>query len=99
MDKTEIIIGDMKIVRIDSLNWQVFERREIKDNHKTKRGGQIDWIPCPAFFGGLLPALNYAKERNRNNKLVSGELKDAIAQIEQLDRDFLREAQKAVMTR
>lgn len=50
--RTEIIVNErFKIVHVDSLNWQVFEFREIKDKGSTTRAGESDWIALPAFFG------------------------------------------------
>ena len=100
MDKKEIIVGDFKIKRIDSLSWQVFERREIgkSNNPNTKsREGEVDWVGLPAYFGTLVPALVKAKELNRNDKMASGELKDAIASIEKADEEFLEAVKKAVV--
>lgn len=54
MDRTEIIVnGEWKIVRIDSCNWQVFNKREIgKSNNRggKSRAGEVDWVGLPAFF-------------------------------------------------
>ena len=96
MDKTEIIVGDFMVKRIDSLNWQLFERRQIKDNHKTKRGGETDWMPIQAIFGTLKPALVKAKELNRARGIVSGDLNAAIAEIEKADADFIKQVDKAL---
>ena len=96
MDKTEIIIGDFMVKRIDSLNWQLFERRQIKDSHNTKRGGETDWMPIQAFFGTLKPALVKAKELNRARGIVSGDLNAAIAAIEKADADFIKQVDKAL---
>lgn len=49
MAKPEIVIGDLKIVRVDKLNWQVFELREIgkaKPGTKSREGehgGYYEW--------------------------------------------------------
>lgn len=96
MDKTEIIVGDFMVKRIDSLNWQIFERRQIKDNHKTKRGGETDWMPIHAFYGTIKPALVKAKELNRARGIVSGDLNAAIAAIEKADADFIKQVDKAL---
>ena len=96
MDKTEIIIGDFMVKRIDSLNWQLFERRQIKDNNKTKRGGETDWMPIQAFFGTIKPALVKAKELNRARGIISGDLNAAIAAIEKADADFIKQVDKAL---
>jgi hypothetical protein len=84
------------VKRIDSLNWQLFERRQIKDNNKTKRGGETDWMPIQAFFGTLKPALVKAKELNRARGIVSGDLNAAIAAIEKADADFIKQVDKVL---
>ena len=54
MGKTEIIVNDnWKIVKMDSLNWQVHEKRLIGKPSKASsksREGKVDWIGLPAFF-------------------------------------------------
>ena len=96
MDKTEIIIGDFMVKRIDSLNWQLFERRQIKSKNPKARNGETDWMPIQAFFGTLKPALIKAKELNRARGIVSGDLNAAIAAIEKADADFIKQVDKAL---
>ena len=54
-EKTEIIVNDeWKIVKADSMNWQVHQKREIgKSNNPNgkSREGEVDWVALPAFFG------------------------------------------------
>ena len=96
MAKPEIVIGDLKIVRVDKLNWQIFELREIKDKGNTKRAGETDWMALPAFFGGIKPALEYAKEHNRNRNLDVHDLDAAVKRIAYLDAQFTDAAKKAI---
>lgn len=99
MEKTEIIIGDLKIVKVDKLNWQIFELREIKKqiNPNCKsREGETDWMPHQAFFGTLKPALVKAKEINRGRNIPTGDLNAAIAAIEKADADFIKQVDKAL---
>lgn len=99
-DKQEIVIDDtLKVVHVDRLNWQLFEKREIKasNNPKTKaRVGEVDWVALPAFFGKLEPALVKARDIYRERKLDAATLDAAIEQLEALDRKFVREVKKAV---
>lgn len=64
--KTEVIINDSyKIVRYDSLNWQVYKWREIGkavDKDKQSREGESDWMPTGRFYGSLVPALRWIAE-------------------------------------
>lgn len=99
MEKTEIIIGDLKIVKVDRLNWQIFECREIKKQNNPNfknREGETDWMALPVFFGTLKPALVKAKEIYRERKLPSGDLSTAIASIEKADADFCKLVDKAL---
>ena len=99
MARPEIIAGDWKFKKIDSLSWQVFERREIRkcNNPNTKsREGEVDWVGMPAYFGTLKPALMKARELNRERKLGTSDLDAAIARIEASDRAFEKAVAKAL---
>lgn len=103
MEKTEIIVGDLKVKRVDSMNWQVFERREIKEsrnpNGGKSRAGEVDWVALPAFFGTLKPAVMRARVIHRERGLDAGDLDGAVKQLGRLDAEFekkLDEALKAV---
>ena len=67
MERTEIQLHDnWKVVRIDSMNWQVFQLREIKESHKpdTKsRAGEIDWVGLPAYFGTVAAAAGFVYDK------------------------------------
>ena len=99
MENKEIIVGDFMVKRIDSMNWQIFERREIAENKnpkKNKRVGEIDWVALPAFYGTLKPALVKMKELHRERGIVSGDLNAAISAIERADAVFTKMVDKAL---
>ena len=99
-EKQEIVIDDtLKVVHVDSMNWQLFEKKEItRDNRRggKSRVGEVDWMPLPAFFGTLRPALAKARDIYRERKLDAATLDEAVKQLEALDRKFVREVKKAV---
>ena len=96
MAKPEIFIGDLKIVRVDKLNWQIFELCEIKDKGNTKRAGETDWMALPAFFGNIKHALVYAKELNRNRNIDATDLDAAVQRIAYLDAQFIDAMERAL---
>lgn len=96
MNNPEIIIGSLKIKRVDDLNWQIFEWREIKSNAPKARKGETDWIPMQAFYSSLKHALLKAKELNRINKIKDGTLDEAVEAIEKADVEFLKQLNKAL---
>lgn len=67
MERTEILLHDeWKVVRIDSMNWQVHQLREIKETKKPgvkKRAGEIGWVALPAYFGSLPAAAGYVYDK------------------------------------
>lgn len=54
MAKATILIGDRwKVVRYDTLNWQLYEKREIKAKGKALEvgsAGKVDWRPLQKFY-------------------------------------------------
>lgn len=98
MEKPEIIVGDWKVKKIDSLCWQLFELREISKNNnpKAKRAGKKDWMPMPAYYSTLKPAFVKLKELHRERNLGTAELDEAIARIEKSDRAFEKAITKAL---
>lgn len=99
MDKTKIIVGDFMVKRIDSMNWQIFERRKLnrsQNPNNKSREGEIDWVALPAFYGTLKPALVRMKELHRDRGIVRGDLKAAIAAIEKADADFIAMVDKTL---
>lgn len=89
--KTEIIVTDrLKVVKVDSLNWQIFEYREIEDRPGAKRAGERDWCGLPCYFSSL----KYAMLRLLDVDIaMSGEgmtLEDAIKRIERCERKIAK---------
>lgn len=70
-EKTEIIVNDeWKIVKADSMNWQVHQKREIgKSNNPNgkSREGEVDWVALPAFFGKPDGAARYVYDHMGDN--------------------------------
>lgn len=93
MTKTEVISGSWKFIKSDPLNWQVHELAEIKSGD---RKGEVDWVRLPNYFGTLKAAVMFAKERNRERKLETAQLDDAVKQIEKLDKAFIGALEKAL---
>lgn len=96
--RTEIVIDErLKIVRIDSLNWQVYERRAIKDNHSTSRAGEVDWVAMPAFFRRVEHAVEWvARKRFADCGEVFESLEDAVKAIRASNRKLARDVSKAL---
>lgn len=92
MEKTEIIVNDdWKIVHIDSMNWQVFNRREIQENKnpaKNKRAGEVDWVGLQAFFANPESAACYVF-RHMGDNAGKRTLREFI--------DFMRDAEQEVL--
>jgi len=101
MDKQEVTINErFKVVHVDSMNWQLFERREIKRGDRSGKGksrvGEIDWIALPAFFGTLRAALAKAKELNRDRNLPDCGMAEAVDSIGKLDAAFMKQLDRAL---
>ena len=65
MERTEIQLhDDWKVVKIDSMNWQVCQLREIKENNnpKAKRAGEVDWVAMPNYFGTVQDAAGFVHD-------------------------------------
>jgi len=95
MERTEIEFGRWRVKRIDSMNWQVFQLREVKANHNAKRAGETDWMACPAYFGKLEYALEWCLDREADD-MGRRELKDAVRQLRAIKSEFLRELKGAL---
>lgn len=93
MPRTEIEIGNLRIVRVDSKNWQLFEYRSV-----DKRDGSVaeEWVALPSFHGTLLSALEAARGMNFPASGYKGGLDGAIREIKRLDKAFASEIRKAV---
>lgn len=99
MHKTEIIIGDLKIKHIDSLNWQIFERRAIKKSNNPKfksRSGEIDWVGMPVYYSTLKPAVIKARDICLGRGIDTTTIDEAVKQLEKLDADFTVKLHKAL---
>lgn len=95
MERTEIEFGQWRVKRIDSMNWQVFQLREVKANHNAKRAGETDWMACPAYFGKLEYALEWCFDHEADD-MGRRELKDAVRQLRAIKSEFLRELKEAL---
>lgn len=94
MEKTEITVGRWKVKRVDSMNWQVFELREIKHEGRGKgaganRKGEVDWMACPAFFAHLEYALEWIYERETADMGARRDLKDAVKQMRAIKTELV----------
>ena len=96
--RTEIIVNErFKIVHVDKLNWQVFEYRTIKDNHKTTRGGETDWVALPAFFGLPEHAFEWlARKQFADGGEVYESLEEAAKAFKASNKKLVREFIKAL---
>lgn len=97
--KTEIVVTErFKVVHVDSLNWQVFEYKQLKAPKNPSipsREGEHDWVPLQKFFGQLSPALRWIAEQQVNNgeKMT---LQEAVSMIETSNLKLLRDIEKAL---
>jgi len=96
MAKTEITFGRWKVKRIDSLNWQVFEWREIKESSKTKRGGETDWMAHPAYFSKLENALEWVYDKETEDMGIKKSLKTAVAQMRTIKTQLMADIRDAL---
>ena len=76
---TEIQINERwKVVRIDSLNWCVYEWRDGE-----KDGANVtDWFSTKHYFGQLSPALRWITEEQINDSGEKYDLMQAVSAIE-----------------
>ena len=98
VEKTEITIGDFMVRRVDSMNWQVFERRELKAGRVDRRSreGEVDWVGLPAYFGTLAPAVAKVRSIYVERGIETGSLDDALARMAELDAEFTKALGKAL---
>lgn len=96
MEKTEITVGRWKVKRIDSMNWQVFELREVKDRPGAKRAGETAWMACPAYFAHLEYALEWVYERETADMGVRRDLKDAVKQMRAIKTELVNAVRAAM---
>lgn len=95
MERTEIEFGQWRVKRIDSMNWQVFQLREVKAKHNAKRAGETDWMACPAYFGKLEHALEWCFDHEDDDIGKRG-LKDAVRQLRAKRTEFMRAMEEAL---
>ena len=50
------IARDYELRRLDSRNWQLWERRPVKSG---RRAGMVEWMPCGAYFGSVRAAVEH----------------------------------------
>lgn len=97
---TEIIINDtFKVVRINNLNWQVFEYKELKAPRNpalANREGEFDWVAMPNYFGQLAPALRWIAEEQINNSGEKYDLMQAVSAIETSNLKLANDIRKAL---
>ena len=77
--KTEIQVNNhWKVVRIDSLNWCVYEYREgVKDGENV-----TDWFTASHYFGQLAPALRWIADEQISDSGEKYDLMQAVSAIE-----------------
>ena len=92
---TEIELGKWKVKRLNELNWQVYELREIKDGPMSKRGGETDWVKCDAYFGKLENAIEWVYDRE-TGEMGRKTLKGAIAQMRRIRTQLANEIREAL---
>ena len=94
--RTEIELGKWKVKRIDRMNWQVFELREIKDKPGAKRAGEVDWVGCPAFFAKPEHAFEWIYDQETVDMGLRKSLKDAVSQMRAIRTQLVNEIRKAL---
>lgn len=94
--RTEIIVNErFKVVHVDALNRQVYEYREIKENHKTTRAGEGDWVALPAFFGLPEHAFEWiARKHFADGGEIYESLQDAVKAFKASNKALLRDFAK-----
>ena len=93
MDKTTVEFGRWRVVRTDPMNWQLFERREIQSG---KREGDVDWVGMANYFGRLIDAVRFARDREVAACGYDGSLDGAIKKLRQIDKKFLADLKEAL---
>ena len=86
MERTEIIIGDWKVSRVDPLNWRVYHRGE----------GKQDWIANTAYFSDMINALMWVRRQNFADKGLKLQINDVVDEIKKLDKVIIKEFKKAI---
>ena len=92
-EKTAVIVGNWKFVKMDPLNWQLFEHAEVE---KGPRKGELDWVKRPNYFGDLANAIVYARNREFERGGGTMDLDEAIERLNEVDAKFVKAVRKAV---
>jgi len=92
-EKTAVIVGNWKFVKMDPLNWQLFEHAEVE---KGPRKGELDWVKRPNYFGDLANAIVYARNREFERGGATMDLDEAIERLQAVDAKFVKAVRKAV---
>ena len=92
-EKTAVIVGKWKFVRIDPLNWQLFEHAEVE---RGPRKGEVDWVKRPNYFGELANAIVYARNREFERGGGTMQLDEAIERFKAVDAEFVKAVREAV---
>lgn len=94
--KTEILLNErFKAVKVDELNWTIYELRTIKQTGTTKRGGTVDWIQLPNYFVALDNAVLFVARRLQDNHQKQT-LEEAVKAIQSSNAQLAKDVRKAL---
>lgn len=95
--KTEILLNErFKTVKVDELNWTIYELRTIKQTGTTKRGGTVDWIQLPNYFAALDNAVLFVARRLQDNHQKQT-LEEAVKAIQSSNAQLAKDVRKALL--
>ena len=95
-NKTEIAIGErFKVVKYDTLNWTIYELREIEQKGNTARGGTIDWVKLPNYFAQLDKAIMFIANQLTDNHQKQT-LEEAVKAIQSSNAQLAKDVRKAL---
>ena len=92
-EKTEIEFEGWKLVRTDPLNYRLYRFAEKK---KGENKGEAGWVAQPNYFGTLHDGVVFARNRTFDMGGFTGNLDEAIVELERLDARFLKAVREAV---
>lgn len=97
-DKTEIIVLDnWKVVKVNSLNWQVFELKEVGKpvgDDMPSREGELAWYSHEAYFATPAYAVLYIWNHCADN-LGKQTIKSFVAEMGKMADTIIRQVGKA----
>ena len=97
--RTEISVNErFKIVRSDTLNWQVFEFKTLKKQNNPNlknREGKSDWVPLPSYFSNVENAISWIARKLEDNGEAST-LEEYVKAIKASHRKLARELADAL---